>query len=104
MISRRGICYDLTKSHYRYKIGGLTFVFSSKLHKDNFVDRLESNREKINESLSKRFGLTVDVSMLADIVLYKRIETRGFLIESKEGISTCVSDITCESGRVTLKG
>ena len=85
MITRNGICYDLSVSEYRTTVNQLTYVFSSQLHLDKFMERLEENRKAINKSLTKRFKLPVDVSTLADMVLYKKIETRGFLIVTNEG-------------------
>lgn len=102
-ITRAGVYYDLEKSHHRLRLGDYCFVFSSQLHLDKFKAQQEAHRKKINNSLTKRFNVNVNVSLLADIVLYKRIETRGFLIVSKEGNFTCASNITCESGKVTLK-
>ena len=102
-ITRAGVYYDLSKSHHRLKLGEYTLVFSSQLHLNKFKNQYEDHRRKINESLSKRFNLLVDVSTLADIVLYKRIETRGFLIVCKDGTLSCVSNTKFESGKVTLK-
>lgn len=102
MITKNGICYNLQKSPYKTECENVTFVFSSELHKTKFEKQRKAHRKKINESLTKRFGISVDVSLLADVVLYKRIETRGFLLESKEGNFECVNDITCAS--MTLTG
>ena len=85
MITRNGVCYDLNLSDYRHTIGDLTFVFSSQLHLDKFKAKLKDNRNTINRSLSKRFNISIDVSKMADIVLYRKIETRGFLIVTNEG-------------------
>lgn len=85
MITKNGVCYDFNVSEYRVTVDNLTFVFSSQLHLDKFKQRLSENRNTINRSLAKRFNLHIDVSTLADIVLYKKIETRGFLIVTNEG-------------------
>lgn len=92
VISRNGICYDFTISEYRHTVDGLTFVFSSRLHLEKFKKKLKQNREIINYSLSKRFNMGINVSQLADIVLYKKIETRGFLIVTNEGIELWQKD------------
>ena len=95
MITRNGIYYDLTKSCYRLKVNDYIFVFSSQLHLKNYKLKLNENREKINNSLTNRFKITVDVSELADIILYRKIETRGFLIVTKGGTELCQKDIKC---------
>ena len=103
MISRNGVVYDLNVSSYRYTVGGLTYVFSSKLHLDKFKKKLKENRDIINYSLTKRFNIAVDVSQLADVVLYRKIETRGFLIVTGEGNELCQNNITFVGGEVTIQ-
>lgn len=103
MITRNGVCYDLSKSNYKHIENGVVFVFSSKLHLDKFKRKLTDNRKLINMSLTKRFSCGVDVSILADIVLYKKIETRGFLIVY-EGIELWEKEqVIFAGGKVTKK-
>lgn len=93
-LTRSGIAHNLSISPYKvvvdYQSGELTYVFSSELYKNKFIDKLEDNREKISKSLSNRFGFTVINNMLADVKLYITTETRGFLILGKE-------EYTCQS-------
>lgn len=103
MKSRRGICYDLNISDYRTSINGITYVFSSQIHLDKFTRKLKENRHTINTSLSKRFNLNIDLSTLADLVLYKKVETRGFLIVTDEGINLCQNNIQFVGENPTLK-
>lgn len=103
MKTRNGVFYDLKHSTYRHEENGLTFVFSSKNHLEKFKKKILENREKINYSLSNRFNFNIDVSVLADIVLYNKIETRGFLIVSKGGTELCQRSITYGGGIVTFK-
>lgn len=103
MITRNGVCYDLTKSSYQFKDGNLIYVFSSQMHLDKFKKKLKENRDIINYSLSKRFNMNIRVSKLADVVLYKKIETRGFLIYTVEGQKICRENITFVGGEVTTQ-
>lgn len=103
MISRNGVCYDLNMSSYRYRVDNLTYVFSSKLHLEKFKKKFKENRDIINHSLSNRFNIDVDVSQLSDIVLYRKIETRGFLIVTVEGKELCLNNITYGGGVVTIQ-
>lgn len=103
MYSRNGVCYDLQRSTYRTTVNGLTFVFSSRLHLDKFKKKLQENRDIINYSLTRRFNVTVDVSQLADIVLYKKIETRGFLIVTNEGNELWQENLRYVGGKATLR-
>lgn len=80
-MTRRGIEYNLSVSPYRVtNDNGIVFVFSSQNHLNAFVSRQEENRKRINESLSNRFNFYMEFNLLADCVLYRRIEQRGFLI------------------------
>lgn len=103
MITKHGVCYDLYISSYRTTVNGITFVFSSRLHLDKFKKNLHENREKISDSLSKRFNVRVDVTILADIVLYKKIESRGFLLVVKEVNIECLNDIILNGENLTLR-
>ena len=96
-LTRSGIAHDLKMSPYqvtvKYEEGGeLTYVFSSKMYTEKFMEKLEDNRDKINESLSKRFGFMIHINKIADLKLYSMVETRGFLIKGKEDY-LCPDDI-----------
>lgn len=96
-LTRYGVAYDLETSPFEYtvnytEIRYLTFKFSSQLYLDKFKEKLEDNRNKINDSLSNRFGFTIINDVLADIKLYSSIEKRGFLIKGKEDYK-CLNNI-----------
>lgn len=93
MISRNGVYYDLNLSNYRVTINDITFVFSSQKHLDKFNKRLRGHRDIINTSLTNRFNFDIDVSVISDIVLYRKIETRGFLLLDKNGVKLCQENI-----------
>ena len=79
-MTKNGIEMNLQISPYKVIKNGIEFHFSSKLYKKKFLDKLESYQEYVNDSLSNRFGVSVDFGILASIVLYSNIEKRGFLI------------------------
>lgn len=80
-MTRRGVEYNLKVSPYKLTTeNGVMFVFSSQNHLNAFISRQEENRKRINESLSNRFNFYLEFNLLADCVLYRRIEQRGFLI------------------------
>lgn len=103
MKTRNGVFYDLKHSTYRHEENDMVFVFSSKNHLEKFKMKIFENREKINDSLSRRFNFNIDVSALADIVLYNKIETRGFLIVSKGGTELCQRNIIFAGGKATRR-
>ena len=105
-MSRRGIAYNLAVSPYSEKVfykGGdfVEYVFSSQLYKTNFQERIEENRQKINESLSKRFGYGIENNKLADIKLYLSVEKRGFLLRDREKEYTCQKNIKLDGLKLT---
>lgn len=103
MMTRNGIVYKLDLSPYKVTVDETTFCFSSKNHREKFTEKLIENRELIEYSLSRRFGFNINIKLLADIVLYSKVETRGFLIIRKGETYLCKKDITLSGGKVTKK-
>ena len=85
MLSRRGVCNDLKTSPFIYNVlydnDTIDFIFSSKTNMNKFEERKLDNRVNISRSLTGRFKLNISMDILADIVLYQKIEHRGFLIK-----------------------
>lgn len=102
MLTKNGICYNLSVSPYRYTVDYITFVFSSKSHLNKFKSKIQENRENINFSLSNRFNVYIDVAELSDVILYRKIETRGFLI-IKEGEELWQNNLKYVGGSLTKK-
>lgn len=102
-LTRSGVAHDLNISPYKqvvkYDNEELMFVFSSEFYRKKFEDKIEDNRNKINKSLSNRFGFEVRNNLLADIKLYLTTETRGFLILGKE-IFLCPSSLVLSGEKV----
>ena len=97
MLTVRGIAYDLDLSPYKseiiYNQEKITFKFSSKMYESKFNDKLVENRNKISTSLSNRFGFNISNDLLSDIILYSKIEKRGFLIISEKEKYRCLNNI-----------
>lgn len=104
-MTRSGIVYDLTQSPHNsivpYKDNtSIKFIFSSELYRDKFEEKIEENRKKLNESLTNRFGFTIENDKLCDIKLYAQIEKRGFLIETGEESIVCLSNIRLDGHKL----
>lgn len=101
---RTGVYYDLKESTHLERIDyvntTIIYVFSSELYRSKFAEKVKSNRETINNSLTKRFDLKVNVNMLADIVLYKKIEKRGFYLLINGESVECQSNIVLDGLRM----
>lgn len=104
MVTRNGIYYDLTKSPYKVTTNGLTYYFSSDLHMFKFEDRLKESRNEIDLRLTARYRITIRFPALADITLYQKIETRGFLVINDKGVRLCKENLLLNGGQATLKG
>lgn len=107
-LSRSNIAYDLTVSPHTFSLGypesdtEIRFIFSSNLYRQNFESRYFENREKINQSLSNRFGFNIRNNIIADLKLYITIEKRGFLIY-KDGVKhECLKDITLDGSKLIV--
>lgn len=80
MITKNGICYDLSRSPYVCSVANWTYYFSSPSHMNKFKSNISSNRDWLNDSMSRRFKFTMSLDLLADLSLYRKTETRGFLV------------------------
>lgn len=105
-LTRRGVATDLSKSPYIFTeiVDGkqLDFYFSSKLHLDNFVEKREENYKMLYNHIYKRFKFKVNCRVLADLNLYKKIETRGFYIKYNHEEFLCPTNLTL-SGESKMK-
>ena len=92
-ITRNGIAYNLYESPYVLTDGCTSYYFSSLNHMDKFTEQLSDNRKALSYSLYKRFKIWVFCNKLYDIVLYGKVETRGFLIKHKGDYYECLDNI-----------
>lgn len=103
-LTRSNIAYDLNISPHKLEVSYadevLTYVFSSELYRQKFNDKIESHRAKISESLTNRFGFTIENNKLADLKLYTTIEKRGFLIYKGQVKVECLSSITLDGNHL----
>lgn len=78
-------------------------MFSSQVNLDKFNDKLKENRDKINDSLSKRFKFQIIQDIICDLRLYQTIETRGFLIYSNGEYIECLDHVLLNGDEVTSR-
>lgn len=106
-LTRSNIAYDLKISpHYHlveYSDTSIRYTFSSDLYRRNFISKLASNRENINNSLSKRFGFNIIADKIADLRLYTSIEKRGFLISIDGKNAEWPESITLDGSQMIIK-
>lgn len=106
-LTRNKIAYDFEISPYYlevpYENTTLKYIFSSELYRENFYNKYIENREKINISLSNRFGIEIESDILCDLKLYVTIEKRGFLIWKDEEKIKCLDCIKLNGMRMMKK-
>ena len=105
MKTRNGIYYDLTKSTYNYvdKETKLIYSFSSDLHLCKFEERKSRHRKEFNLKFGVRFKVDINFKTLPDLILYRRLETRGFLILDERGQPICQENLILGGEKVMLK-
>lgn len=102
-LTRGGVAYNLNDSPFRttikYQHEILTFVFSSNYIANKFINKISSNREKLKETLTKKYNIEITNDILADITLYMKTEKRGFLIIGRDAY-TCQNNIKLDGGNL----
>lgn len=102
-LTRYGVCYDLRETPFVASYGDMEFRFSTRAHSEKFMDEVGTRVRWLNDSLSRRFHVTVRASELAAVQLYQMIENRGFLVRVREEWFECPGDLAFR-GRLTSAG
>ena len=89
-MTKDGVVYDLEKSPFIIGVGDYKYHFSSKKHLEKWCNGIHNNRDEIARSISKRFKveLSIETIAIADLALYRKIETRGFFV-TRKGVNVC---------------
>lgn len=105
MKTRNGIYYDLNYSKYIFNVPdtNIKFVFSSMLYMTKFKEQYLLNREQQNIKFKARYKLNIDAVILPDIMLYNKIEKRGFLIINERGQKLCRENLILNGEKVMRK-
>lgn len=105
MKTRNGIYYNLKYSKYRLYVPEtrLTFVFSSNLYMNKFEEQILLNREEQNAKFKARYKLNIAAVILPDVMLYNKIEKRGFLIINERGQEICQENLLLHGEQLTRK-
>lgn len=83
MKSARGIYYDLNESTYIYNFtlkNIYSLYFSSEYLMNKFKDKINMYIKELNDKLKSIYLVNIDASLLAIIILYSKIEYRGFKV------------------------
>jgi hypothetical protein len=85
MLTKHGICYDLSESPFVCSTAHFEYRFSSANHMRKFADNVQQRKDWLNDSLSRRFHVSIEVDILAELQLYMQTETRGFHVTDERG-------------------
>lgn len=105
MKTRNGIFYNLEHSDYRVYVPDTktTFIFSSKLYLTKFEEQFNINREEQKIKFRSRYKLNIETNLLFDLMLYIKIEKRGFLIINEGGQELCQENLILNGEQATRK-
>lgn len=81
----------------------MTFVFSSDLHLVKFEEQYKEHRAEQEMKFKARYRFEIRLNNLFDLVLYKKIETRGFLVITEGGQKICRENLLLSGEKVTPK-
>ena len=97
MKSKYGVEYDVKESDYKVERNGFIFRFSSPVHVNRFNKEVLKREEWLCDSMTRRFKIPCDMTVLADFQLYVMIENRGFSVKDvSSGIEyTRKEDMLC---------
>jgi hypothetical protein len=81
----KGIYHNLRESKYTISNGEVVFYFSSKLYRNKFLSDYEINRKLFIKKIDE---VPLNMDTLADVLLYEKIEKRGFFVRLDRAMIT----------------
>lgn len=98
-MTANGVVYDVANSPFTCQRHGIEYRFSSGKHMAKFMRDVFKREEWLSDSLSRRFKVEFDATLVADLQWYAMVETRGYSIR----ILDSGEELTCPpllSGRL----
>ena len=74
---------DINESDYVVTYNDLKFYFSSQFYQKKFVDEYINFIKEESDKLRIKFRCNIDADYMILLLLYKKIEKRGFRVEHK---------------------
>ena len=74
---------DIDESTYSFKYDDMTFYFSSNFYKEKFENDYVTFLKEETDKLRIKFKCNIVADYMILLLLYKKIEKRGFRIEYK---------------------
>jgi len=101
--TRRGVYYDLYESPYIWFNGEYKLYFSSASKLRQYEKNLFSLGTEIENSINFRLKGLIDLDRLIPILVYNKIETKGFLVESKGVFYRWLNEIKVSIGELKTR-
>lgn len=95
---------DINESDYTFKYNKLTFYFSSNFYKEKFIKEHVNFIHDETMKLKVKFKCNIYCDEMILLLLYKKIEKRGFKVLYRETPITENYYITSEIDAVSYKG
>lgn len=74
---------DINESTYNFSYDDMTFYFSSKFYKEKFENEYINYLKEETDKLRIKFKCNIVADEMILLLLYKKIEKRGFRVEVK---------------------
>lgn len=95
-MTRNGVEYQLDKSPFIFELNNLIFYFSSNNHLNKFTSNLEKFICDMRYKFLERYGYYCYFDLLFLLILYSKIETRGFYIKYEGREYKCKNQVTLD--------
>lgn len=80
MLTTGEIYLNIEESDYKYTIEGISFYFSSKVYLEKFKNKVKEFISLETAKIYVRYKINLNLDLYFMIVLYTRIEKRGFRV------------------------
>jgi hypothetical protein len=81
----KGIYHNLRESKYTISNNEVVFYFSSNLYRDKFLKEYKINRKLFKKKIDDN---PLNMDTLSDVLLYQKIEKRGFFVRLDRAMIT----------------
>lgn len=102
-MTRNGIVYNLATSPFTIVVDETEYFFSSRLHMDKFTKQLHENRGVFSYKFTNKYNIVIRLTNIADMLLYNKIETRGFYIIHNGEVYSCKKEVLFDGDHLTKK-
>lgn len=92
-IKKYEVFNDLNESPFIYYYGNIKFYFSSRFYLEKFISDHVKFLKDESLKLNIKFKSNIDASLMILLLLYRKIEKRGFKITIKDKIDGTEIDI-----------